>query len=144
MTTNHIPPSHPASAKPDGRSRKVELIISNLLRIGVLTSLAVVIAGVILTFLRQPDLRSSTNELQQLTQPGSGNPFDWQEFSAGVSDLQGEYIILLGLLLLIATPIGRVAVSILAFSLQKDKVYTLITLAVLCLLVVSFVLGRVE
>ncbi len=139
---NHqSPPNVPES---DKRSLRVELIISNLLRIGVLTSLTVVIIGVFLTFLRQPGLLTSTTDVQQLTQPGGANPFTWQEFSAGVRGMQGEAIVMLGLLLLIATPIGRVAVSILAFVYQKDRVYTLITLAVFCLLLLSFVLGKVE
>jgi len=53
-------------------------------------------------------------------------------------------LVTVGLLLLIATPVARVAVSVLAFIYQKDRVYTLITLAVLCLLLLSFVLGKVE
>ena len=47
-----------------------------------------------------------------------------------------------GLLLLILTPVVRVAVSILAFRAQRDRTYVLITSAVLVLLLLSFVLGR--
>jgi len=144
MTTSRNSQSPPNVPESDKRSLRVELIISNLLRIGVLTSLTVVIIGVLLTFLRQPDLLTSTTVVQQLTQPGGAIPFTWREFGAGVRAVQGEAIVMLGLLLLIATPIGRVAVSILAFVYQKDRVYTLITLVVFCLLLLSFVLGRVE
>jgi uncharacterized membrane protein len=144
MTASLNPQSPPNIPESDKRTLRVELVISNLLRIGVLTSLTVVIIGVLLTFLRQPDLLISTTDVQQLTQPAGKIPFTWQEFSAGVRDLRGEAIVMLGLLLLIATPIGRVAVSILAFVYQKDRVYTLITLVVFCLLLLSFVLGKVE
>jgi uncharacterized membrane protein len=47
-----------------------------------------------------------------------------------------------GLLLLIATPVLRVAVSILAFVYQRDRAFVAITSIVLALLLTSFVLGR--
>ena len=55
---------------------------------------------------------------------------------------RGEAIVAVGLLLLILTPVARVAVSILAFLYQRDRVFTLITLAVLIILLMSFVIGR--
>jgi uncharacterized membrane protein len=48
-----------------------------------------------------------------------------------------------GLLLLLATPVLRVAVSILAFIYEKDGIFVMITSIVLALLLLSFVLGRV-
>jgi uncharacterized membrane protein len=62
---------------------------------------------------------------------------------AGVQTLQPKAIIDAGLLLLIATPVLRVAVSVVAFLLEKDYVYTAITLFVLAVLLTSFFLGRV-
>ena len=47
-----------------------------------------------------------------------------------------------GLLLLIATPVLRVAVSIFAFVYEKDKVFVIITSIVLGLLLLSFILGK--
>ena len=47
----------------------------------------------------------------------------------------------LGLLVLIATPVLRVAASVVLFAIQKDWTYTLITAVVLSLLVLSLVLG---
>ena len=49
-----------------------------------------------------------------------------------------------GLLLLIATPVVRVAVSILGFVYERDWRYILITSIVLGLLILSFALGRAE
>jgi uncharacterized membrane protein len=62
----------------------------------------------------------------------------------GTFDLQGQAIVAMGLLLLIATPVLRVAVSIFAFVYQEDRTYTLITTLVLILLLLSFILGKVE
>jgi uncharacterized membrane protein len=43
----------------------------------------------------------------------------------------------LGLLLLIATPVARVAFSVIGFALEKDWMYVVITLIVLALLIYS-------
>ncbi len=49
----------------------------------------------------------------------------------------GRWIIQLGLLLLIATPIARVALSLVAFALQRDRLYVAVTAVVLGLLLFS-------
>jgi len=46
-----------------------------------------------------------------------------------------------GLLVLIATPVTRVAVSIVAFIRMRDRRYVVITTVVLALLLLSFFLG---
>jgi uncharacterized protein len=46
-------------------------------------------------------------------------------------------VIQLGLLLLIATPVARVVLSIGIFALQRDRRYVLITLVVLTVLLYS-------
>jgi uncharacterized membrane protein len=48
---------------------------------------------------------------------------------------------MLGLLLLIATPVLRVAVSAIGFALEHDKRFVVITLVVLAVLVGSFAVG---
>jgi uncharacterized membrane protein len=51
--------------------------------------------------------------------------------------LHGRGLIQLGLLILIATPIARVAFSVVAFLYQRDWTYVVVTLIVLALLVYS-------
>jgi len=46
-------------------------------------------------------------------------------------------IIQLGLLLLIATPVARVAFSVVAFAAERDWLYVAITLIVLAILIYS-------
>lgn len=46
-----------------------------------------------------------------------------------------------GLLLLIATPVIRVAASVVAYAFERDRLYVAITAAVLLLLFASFALG---
>jgi uncharacterized membrane protein len=50
-------------------------------------------------------------------------------------------IITLGLILLLATPVARVAVSVIAFALSRDRLYVAITLVVLCILIFSLLSG---
>ena len=47
-----------------------------------------------------------------------------------------------GLLVLIATPVMRVAVSILAFAADRDWRFVAITISVLAILLVSLLVGR--
>jgi uncharacterized membrane protein len=51
--------------------------------------------------------------------------------------LRGRGLIQFGLLILIATPIARVAFSVVAFLYQRDWTYVVVTLIVLGLLVYS-------
>lgn len=124
------------------RVRQVELLISNLLRIGVFTSLTVVVAGTILSFTHHPTYVSSSHELERLTRPGAASPHSVRDVVAGVKQFHGQDITMVGLLLLIATPVMRVAVSIFAFLYEGDRTYVAITSLVLCLLILSFVLGK--
>ena len=55
----------------------------------------------------------------------------------GVLALDPRAVIQLGLLLLIATPIARVAFSLLAFIRQRDRTYVVITAIVLAVLLYS-------
>jgi len=54
---------------------------------------------------------------------------------------RGQAIVTLGLLLLIATPIARVAFSVAAFIVERDRVYVVITIVVLALLLLSLLFG---
>jgi uncharacterized membrane protein len=128
----------------EARVRRVELIISNLLRGGVIVSLVLIVLGTLVSFARHPEYLSNRAALQRLTEPGAAFPHTLSDVFAGLGALQGEAIVTIGLLLLIATPVIRVGVSIFAFIYQHDRTYTLITVVVFCLLLLSFVLGKVE
>jgi uncharacterized membrane protein len=56
--------------------------------------------------------------------------------------LRGRGIVQLGLLLLIATPVARVAYLVYAFARQGDRLYSLIALTVLLLLICGLASGR--
>jgi uncharacterized membrane protein len=120
---------------------KAEIIISTLLRAGVTVSLAVVVLGTVLTFIHHPTYLTNPEDLAQLTRWGGETPQSLRALFAGILALRGKPIIMFGLLLLIATPVFRVAVSVVIFLIQKDRTYVLLTLIVLALLLTSFLLG---
>ena len=134
----------PADSETEERVRGVEILISGLLRAGVLMSLTMIIAGTVMTFVRHPEYLSSQTALQHLAQPGAAFPHTQRDVWFGVTALEGQAVVTLGLLLLIATPVLRVAISIFVFIYQRDWTYALITLAVLSLLLLSFGLGKIE
>lgn len=132
----------PGRRPADDRQARVEGAISTILRTGVLASLALVVAGIVVTFVRQPDLVSSPQAFAPVRHGTAVFPHTLGAIFSGVRHLEGQAIIALGLLVLVATPVVRVAVSILAFVYQHDRLYVKITSVVLFLLLLSFFLGH--
>lgn len=117
---------------------RVEGIISNLLRVGVMASALIVVSGGMLYLMREgrqptPDLRDFHKELEKLR-----NPVHILREAASAHALG---LIMLGLLLLIATPVARVIFSVAAFALQRDCLYVFFTLLVLSVLLYSLFSG---
>ena len=110
-----------------------DLIMSRLLRIGVLLSAMFVLAGGVLFLLRHSAPVTDYHHFQ-------GEPAEFRTVSGIFHEAlagRGRGLIQLGLLVLIATPIARVAFSLLAFVYQRDWTYVLVTLIVLGLLFYS-------
>jgi uncharacterized membrane protein len=124
--------------------RQVEILISNLLRIGVVASLLIVVAGTVLTFVHHPEYLKSQEALGGLLAGNAEFPHTMREVWAGILMLHGRSIVIAGLLLLIATPVMRVGVSVFAFLYERDRVFAVITTVVFLLLLLSFFLGKVE
>ena len=60
---------------------------------------------------------------------------------SGVGRLESHSVVQFGLMLLIATPVARVLVSLVGFLLQRDRLYAAITAVVLTVLLFSLLLG---
>ncbi len=112
-------------------------IISILLRSGVLLSATVVLAGGIFYLIRY----GATLPAYGLFR---GEPANLRSVSGILTEalsFHTQGVIQLGLLLLVATPVARVGFSIIAFALQRDRTYVIITLIVLSVLLYSLVGG---
>ncbi|HLH04258.1 MAG TPA: DUF1634 domain-containing protein [Bryobacteraceae bacterium] len=63
------------------------------------------------------------------------------EIFSGALHLRGRSVIQFGLLLLIATPVARVAWSLVGFALERDRKFVIITTIVLLVLLYSLISG---
>jgi len=115
--------------------QRMEDIIGNLLRAGVILSALVVLAGAAI----------------YLTHHGF-EPVNYHVFRGEPSELrsiggivrtafswEGRSVIQLGLVLLIATPVVRVAFSVFGFAEEHDRMYVGFTLVVLAVLLYSVI-----
>jgi uncharacterized membrane protein len=124
------------------RVGRVEIVISTLLRAGVISSLAIILIGLALTYVQQPSYANDRTALPKLITYGADFPHSLNDVFAGVIRFRGQALMTLGLLILIATPVIRVAISIIAFAIQRDYTFVAITCIVLALLGFSFLMGH--
>ena len=122
----------------------VNTAIFYVLRAGVLISIAIIILGLVITFVHHPEYFHSRPALGELTSPKAHFPNTIADVISGVRAMKGQAIITLGLLILIATPVARVVMSVGIFFVENDWLYTGITTAVVVILFVSFAIGLVE
>ena len=119
----------------------VDTAISTLLRVGVILSVTVIALGLVIAFVHHPEYVSSPASLTELTAARGHYPNTIAGVVDDVRRFRGQAIVMAGLLLLIATPIARVALSIAVFIIEHDHLYTAITAAVLLILLIGFAIG---
>lgn len=119
--------------KNESKIEEMEIVISNFLRIGVILSAVVVFIGLLMFLI--------TNNSGYIV---SYFPTTPSEIFRGLIAFKPYAIILTGLIILILTPVFRVGVSILVFIKEKDFLYARITSVVFIILIISFLLGKVE
>ncbi|MBZ5704291.1 MAG: DUF1634 domain-containing protein [Acidobacteriia bacterium] len=115
--------------------QRVEDIVADLLRIGVLLSAAVVLCGAAIYLARHGHEPADYRVFR-------GEPTDLRSIPGiihNATDLRGRGIIQLGLLLLIATPVARVAFAVFGFAAEHDRMYVVFTLIVLAVLLYSLI-----
>ncbi len=121
--------------KSEWTDQRVEIIVGNLLRAGVMLAATVVLIGGIL-YLGRHGMEPASYRVF------AGEPSDLRHMHGilrGALAFHGRGVIQLGLLLLIATPIARVAFSIFGFAEEGDRMYMVFTGLVLAILLFSLV-----
>ncbi|RXK81951.1 DUF1634 domain-containing protein [Filimonas effusa] len=114
--------------------RGIEIFIGRFLRWGVLSSCAVAIAGGILYLVNHgmevmPDYTVFHGEDAGYTSlPG---------IIKGLETGSAKEVIQAGVIILLATPILRIFLSLISFILEKDRLYVFITAIVLCIILGS-------
>jgi len=112
------------------RDQRIERIIGLLLQTGVILALLVTLLGAML-YLGHEGRRVADFRVFR------GEPWDLRSAPAVVAAAfagRREAVIQLGVLVLIATPIARVILSLAAFAVQRDRIYVLVTAIVLAVL----------
>lgn len=118
---------------PNWYDERIENIIAQLLRAGVLLAALVVIGGAIPYLGFHPSARVSYRVFHE--EPQQLKTVHGIVAAAFSGDVLA--VIQLGLLLLIATPIVRVMFSFFAFAHEGDRMYVVFTLIVLAVLLYS-------
>ncbi len=111
----------------------MELRIGTLLRIGVVLSASIVAIGAVIFLARHGAEQPAYSVFR-------GEPADLRSLRGIVEhalDLRGAGVIQLGLLVLLGTPVARVALAAYAFARQRDRLYVAVTLFVLAVLLYS-------
>jgi uncharacterized membrane protein len=116
----------------------VEQFVGRLLQLGVLIAALIVLVGSALLLVQHGGTSVAYSVFH-------GEPDELRSIAGiirGVMAMRSESIVQLGLLLLIATPVARVAFTLVAFILQRDRTYVIITTIVLALLLYGLVFGK--
>lgn len=119
----------------DGRD--MEMFIGHMLRTGVVTASLICIAGGLMYIFRDG---GATADYSHFT----GAPENLRGFTGifqGLARLEPLAVIQLGVVVLLATPILRVAFSIIAFLIEKDYLYVVITCIVLAIILINMIDG---
>jgi uncharacterized membrane protein len=115
--------------------RRLETIIGRLLQTGVLIAAATVFAGGILYLANGHESRVDFRTFN----PGGPELRTFGGIIHSAASFNSLGLMQLGLLLLIATPIARVAMAVIGFALERDRLYTVVSLIVLAILTFSLI-----
>ncbi len=124
--------------------KDVNLIMGKLLRYGVVSSCVITLIGGVFYLIQHHG--DSMDKYKATDVPNSMFGVDdfYRELTTiipRVLTLDGAAIIQFGVCVLIATPIMRVAFSVIVFLVEKDYLYVTITLIVLCGILLNMFLG---
>ena len=106
-------------------------LVSGVLIVGVLTSAVLMTVGFVASLV--VGWEGSLRGLPATTLPAS----DFSAVGTGLRELRPIAFAQAGLLVLIATPVARVMASVVAFILERDRLYVVITIVVLAILLFS-------
>ncbi|ASZ12522.1 DUF1634 domain-containing protein [Chitinophaga pendula] len=116
------------------KDKDLQYVIGNLLRWGVWSSMAIALLGGAIYLYRHgqeivnyPRFEEQDHDMLAIL----------KDIFHGIAAGHGRSLIMLGIILLFATPVMRVVFSLIGFALEKDKLYVVITLIVLTIIFVS-------
>jgi uncharacterized membrane protein len=111
-----------------GKSAKLHRWLSRLLHLGMLSSLSFIVLGMFLLILKGGEASEQVIPLNRL--------------ASGLLGFQPEAFLNLGIFILLATPISVVISLIAFFWIHRERAYTLVSAAVLSVLLLSILLAQ--
>ncbi|MGE8555898.1 MAG: DUF1634 domain-containing protein [Chryseobacterium jejuense] len=111
--------------------------VGNLLRLGVILSVATSLIGFIKLFTEGFEMPKKYTSLVVATSSDKVWSHFWESLCKG----EGMAIIQLGILLLIVTPLMRIIFALIGYLKEKDYIYVFISSVVLAIMAVSFFAG---
>lgn len=118
----------------DERFVAIELLLGKVLRIGVLAAAAIIVTGVVLFLLRE---RHDVTYDQALGKHQTIQALSPRVLWEGLRDGSARSVIFVGVLVLILTPIMRVAMTIWLFFRQRDWIFVASAAFVLIILLLG-------
>lgn len=116
----------------------IELLISYVLRTGVLIAAALVAVGLVMFFVDVANGTTSGQAKDILNHGGHQITVSWTSIAHGVAHGEALSMIELGLLVLILTPVSRVLLTLVLFLIEKDPVFVIVSAIVLVVLMLGF------
>lgn len=113
--------------------KDIQVILGTLLRTGVIASMTIVFIGAVIYLSVYAGEKVDYSHFSSSKTPYSSIPAIFH----GLSTLDSKAIIQFGTLLLIFTPVTRIVFSIFSFLIERDYLYVLIGLFVLCVILIS-------
>ena len=110
-------------------------IIGWILRGGVILSATIILIGLVLLLVH---IEGQSGFMMSI----GTSPHSFSQVWSGLKVLQPQAIIATGLLLLIATPVITVTTSLVAFAIEPDRRFVVITSIVLAILLASMLIGK--
>lgn len=117
----------------------IEIWISYVLRAGVLVAGAIILAGLLLFSLRGAPAGGPHSLNDIIGSGGHTSMVSPRSIVQGITAGSALAVIQLGVLVLILTPLMRVAMTVLLFTVLRDHRFTVITLIVLVVLVLGLI-----
>ena len=117
---------------------QIETLVGLMLRVGVILAAAVVLTGGVVYLMHTHGPRPDYSHFQ-------GEPPVYSTLhgaATGITTGDPRSIIMLGLLILIATPVARVAMCIVGFLFERDRMYVAVSTTVLLILLYSLFFHR--
>ncbi|MGC8551880.1 MAG: DUF1634 domain-containing protein [Phycisphaerae bacterium] len=131
----HTPPADDNGEAPITNETVIQDVSAWILRIGSFGSVSILLLGLVLAMVQHP--------LDKKEMLKAHFSLSLSHVSQGLMHARGLDVMEIGIFLLVLTPVMRVAASVILFAfVDRDKVYTVVTLIVLLITLASLFLLR--